>query len=80
MGPHKVSYLSMRAFFDENEVTAASATTADNTQRKRLVMRGAGVFVVKRAYWPKSNAPAEWEDVYVGPALSKAVAAYNGLG
>ena len=74
--PHRVSPDKLRAFFDTKIIEGASATTADGTQRKRLIKQG-GDFKVCRRYY--ADPLGLWSDVYVG-TLAGAVAFYNGMG
>lgn len=73
--PHRVSYADVLRHFDEAVVIAASATTADRTQRKRLVRRGDKYLVMRRYL----SAGEGWEVVIESNILSAAVDAYNRL-
>lgn len=75
--PHNITAAEMAIFFGETEVVAASATTADGTQRKRLLRRGSGLYITCRRYIGENG---DWQPVYSGPDLDEAVRMYNGLG
>lgn len=75
--PHKLDLGVMADFFNTTEVEAASATTADGTQRKRLLRRGNSTYVVTRRYLGSDESTQE---VYEGPSLPDAITAYNRLG
>jgi len=60
----------------------ASATTADDTMRKRLSVKvGSSVFRVRRYYLAEARQGnfKPWEAVYEGDDLDAAVQAYNRL-
>lgn len=76
--PHKIDFESMADFFASTEVEAASATTCDETQRKRLLRRGAATYCVDRRYIQGTDI--QWQPVYSGPDLCEAIRLYNGLG
>lgn len=75
--PHRIDETTMAAFFKDYVVEGASATTADGTQRKRLVHRGDGSYATQRRYI--LGIGDGWADVYAGTDLSEAVRVYNSL-
>jgi hypothetical protein len=84
--PHKISVAEMETFLASHYVEAASATTVDQTQRKRFGRSGTGLYLVERRYLETSKIQwsleevGEWQPIYAGPDLAEAVRMYNGLG
>ena len=77
--PHRIVSADLVTFFNDYVVEGASATTADGTQRKRLVHRGDGSYATQRRYLAEVGLGAGWTDVYQGADLDEAVRVYNGL-
>ena len=65
----------MRDFFDGTLAQGASATTADGTQHKALLMKGNREYVVQRRYL--NSISETCEVVYSGGSLRCAIDAYN---
>ena len=83
--PHRIDEATMAAFFNDYIVEGASATTADGSQRKRLVQRarraerGGITYIVQRRYIAEVGLGGGWTDVYSGSDLDEAVRFYNSL-
>ena len=77
--PHRVTVDEIESIKGAKPVTLTFATTADRTQRKRLLgYVGKAHYEVARRYyfeWEKG-----WKTVYSGDSLEEAVHAYNRLG
>ena len=57
--PHRIEFSEIATFFAFHEIEAASATTADGTQRKRLIKRG-GFYIVSRRYLAEIGLGGGW--------------------
>lgn len=77
--PHRIDTTDLIPFFNGYVIEAASATTADGTQRKRLIKRGDGTYGTQRRYTAEIGLGGGWTDVYAGTDLSEAVRVYNSL-
>ena len=77
--PHHVGVPELATFFAEQVTVGASATTADGMQRKELVRKGDGTYVVRRKYLVDPLIDQEWWAAYEGLFLETAVTEYNRL-
>lgn len=73
--PHKINVSEIRAYLEAHVLEVASATTADRTQRKRLLRKGSATIIVDRRYLVER----EPQVVYEGTDLDEAIRVYNSL-
>lgn len=76
MTPHKIDVAEMAEYVAGLQHVLASASTVDRTQRKNLILRGGGTYLVVRQYFTDFTK----EVVYTGSDLAEAVRIYNGMG
>ncbi len=73
--PHKIDAAEIASYLEAHVLEVASATTADRTQRKRLLRKGGSTLIVDRRYLVER----EPQVIYTGTDLEEAVRVYNSL-
>jgi len=73
--PHKIHAADVRTYLESHVHEVASATTADQTQRKRLLRKGWSTLLVDRRYLVDRDPQV----IYEGPDLDEAIRVYNSL-